>query len=51
MLRKETVTPETLKLLIRLMQDEGLKSFNLVGGTALALQIAHRRGVGAMSLT
>ncbi len=43
MLRKETVTPETLELLKRLMQDKLLTSFVLAGGTALALQIAHRR--------
>ncbi len=45
MLRKETVTPKTLELLKRLMQDKLLTSFVLVGGTALALQIAHRRSI------
>ena len=45
MLRKETVTPETLELLNKLMQDKLLSSFVLVGGTALALQIAHRRSI------
>lgn len=45
MLRKETVTPETLELLKELMQDKLLVSFVLVGGTALALQIAHRRSI------
>lgn len=45
MLRKETVTTETLELLKELMQDKLLNSFALVGGTALALQIAHRRSI------
>jgi len=42
MLRTETVTPDTLELLKQLMQDEHLKDFILVGGTALSLQIGHR---------
>lgn len=45
MLRKETVTPETLELLKNLMKDERLIPFTLVGGTALALQIAHRQSI------
>ena len=45
MLRKETVTTETLELLKELMHDKLLTSFVLVGGTALALQIAHRRSI------
>lgn len=42
MLRKETVTADTLELLKSLMQDENLDNFFLVGGTALSLQIGHR---------
>lgn len=42
MLYKETVTPEMWELLERLMKDEKLKEFNLVGGTALSLMIGHR---------
>jgi hypothetical protein len=42
MLRKETVTADTLELLNNLMQDEVLADFFLVGGTALSLQIGHR---------
>ena len=42
MLRKETVGESTLELLKILMEDELLKNFFLVGGTALALQIGHR---------
>jgi predicted nucleotidyltransferase component of viral defense system len=42
MLRKETVSETTLGFLNKLMQDEFVKEFFLVGGTALALQIGHR---------
>lgn len=42
MLRKETVSEATLELLKKLMKDELLKDFFLVGGTALSLQIGHR---------
>jgi len=42
MLRKETVSADTLELLKDLMRDENLADFFLVGGTALSLQIGHR---------
>lgn len=42
MLRKETVSEATLELLKKLMQDESVKDFLLVGGTALSLQLGHR---------
>jgi Nucleotidyl transferase AbiEii toxin, Type IV TA system len=42
MLHKETVTAGTLDLIHRLMADEHLQDFNLVGGTALALMLGHR---------
>ena len=45
MLHLETVEPHTLGLIKRLMSLEILKSFDLVGGTALALQIGHRKSV------
>lgn len=45
MLYKETVTPSTLELLTKLMDDPQLKDFVLVGGTSLALQIGHRVSV------
>lgn len=45
MLYKETVTPSTLELLRKLMEDPGLQDFVLVGGTSLALQIGHRVSV------
>lgn len=42
MLRKETISEATLGLLKKLMQDESVKEFFLVGGTALSLQLGHR---------
>ena len=43
MLRTETIERKTLELLKTLMQDEKLDHFNLVGGTALALYMGHRK--------
>ncbi len=45
MLHKETVESTTLELLKRLQSQAYLKGFCLVGGTALALRIGHRRSV------
>lgn len=45
MLHKETVKPGTLDLISRLMNDEKLQSFYLVGGTALALRLGHRESI------
>lgn len=45
MLYKETVSSDTLELLTRLMHDPLLSDFFLVGGTALSLQIGHRRSI------
>ena len=42
MLHKETIDAATLELLKRLMGDERLQGFALVGGTSLALQMGHR---------
>jgi len=42
MLYTATVAPNTLGLLIELMQKPYLQKYNLVGGTALSLQIGHR---------
>ena len=42
MLQTQSVYPATLELLKRLMAFEPLSKFNLVGGTALALQFGHR---------
>lgn len=45
MLRTETLNAGTLDLLSMLMEDERLSNFILVGGTALALQIGHRKSI------
>lgn len=45
MLHRETVKPETLDLLKRLQSLEEFKQTRLVGGTALALQIGHRKSI------
>ena len=45
MLHKETIDAVTLELLKRLMGDERLQGFVLVGGTSLALQMGHRISV------
>ena len=45
MLHKETIDVATLELLKRLMGDERLQGFALVGGTSLALQMGHRISV------
>ncbi len=45
MLYKETVESTTLELLNSLQAKPYLKGFYLVGGTALALRIGHRRSV------
>src|SRR6185437_11547476 len=45
MLRTQTVEKGTLDLIKRFMSDDKFNNFNLVGGTALALKIGHRRSV------
>lgn len=45
MLHKETVSSEMWELLQKLMKDEMLKDFVLVGGTALALRLGHRLSI------
>jgi hypothetical protein len=45
MLYKNTVSQSTLELIHKMMDDEVLKDFNLVGGTALALMIGHRLSI------
>jgi hypothetical protein len=44
-LHLETVDGGTLDLLKRLMADRQLEDFNLLGGTALALRLGHRKSV------
>jgi predicted nucleotidyltransferase component of viral defense system len=45
MLHTNTVEPNTLELLKRLMSIQFLNNFFLVGGTALSLQIGHRKSI------
>ncbi len=45
MLYKSTVDASTLELLIKIQQKEYLKDFYLVGGTALALRMGHRKSI------
>lgn len=45
MLHKEPVDQSTLELLIQLQQKEYMKGFYLVGGTALALKMGHRKSI------
>lgn len=45
MLQKQTVAPETLELLNRLMHDTVLEKFILVRGTSISLQLGHRISV------
>ena len=45
MLHQETVEPRTLELLKQLQAEPLLQSFNLVGGTALALRLGHRKSI------
>lgn len=45
MLHYETIAPATRELLNRLMSDDRLQDFILVGGTSLALQLGHRLSV------
>lgn len=45
MLHKETVSEEMWGLLQKLMKDEMLKDFTLVGGTALSLMLGHRLSI------
>lgn len=45
MLHKETVEEGTLALIKRLMDDDALAQFYLVGGTALSLKIGHSKSI------
>ena len=45
MLQTETVSPELLELLNKIMNDNFFLNFILVGGTSLALQLGHRNSV------
>jgi hypothetical protein len=45
MLHPDVISKETLQLLIKLMSDKKMSTFNLVGGTALSLYLGHRLSV------
>ncbi len=45
MLHRETVKESVLELLIQLQKKKYLEGFHLVGGTALALKMGHRKSV------
>jgi hypothetical protein len=45
MLQTQTVVPELMELLIKMRSEKLFSDFNLVGGTALALQIGHRNSI------
>ncbi|MBQ0142349.1 MAG: nucleotidyl transferase AbiEii/AbiGii toxin family protein [Prevotellaceae bacterium] len=45
MLHYETIEPETLELLKKIQSLDEFRSMRLVGGTALALQLGHRKSV------
>ena len=45
MLHYETVEAQTLELLKSLLNAETFKELRLVGGTALAMQIGHRKSI------
>jgi hypothetical protein len=45
MLRTETIERNIFELLKTLMRDDALQHFILVGGTALALYMGHRKSV------
>lgn len=45
MLQTQTVVPDLLELLKKLMDEKMFSSFNLVGGTSLALQFGHRNSI------
>ena len=45
MFYKDTIEPSTLELLIKLQSENLIKDFQLAGGTALAMQIGHRKSI------
>jgi predicted nucleotidyltransferase component of viral defense system len=45
MLQTQTVIPELLELLRKLMNEKLFDNYFLVGGTALSLQIGHRNSI------
>lgn len=45
MLQTQTVVPKLMELLNKIMSEKLFSDFNLVGGTALALQMGHRNSI------
>lgn len=45
MLQTQTVVPQLMELLKKIMAEKLFSDFNLVGGTSLALQIGHRNSI------
>ena len=45
MLHYETIEPDTLELLKKLLKTSAFQDLRLVGGTSLALQIGHRKSI------
>lgn len=45
MLQTQTVVPELLELLNKIMKEELFSNYYLVGGTSLSLQIGHRNSI------
>lgn len=45
MLQTQTVVPELMELLKKIMSEKLFLDFNLVGGTSLALQMGHRNSI------
>ncbi len=45
MLQTQTVVPELMELLRKLMKVDSFSNFHLVGGTSLALQMGHRNSI------
>jgi hypothetical protein len=45
MLQTQTVVPELMELLKKVMSEKLFSDFNLVGGTALSLQMGHRNSI------
>lgn len=45
MLKREVISDKTYNLLKEIMEKDEFKNFSLFGGTALSLQIAHRKSI------
>mgnify|MGYP002861638715 FL=1 len=45
MLHKKILKEETFQILNKLMNDDKLQGFDLVGGTALSLYLGHRQSI------